>query len=63
MSDPPPDDDPPPVAPVRPGLDDCCGHGCDPCVFDLYDDAVDRYRAALKAWRKRNPGRAVNDAR
>jgi hypothetical protein len=56
-----PDDDPPPVLPIRPRLDDCCGRSCDPCVFDLYDEAVDRYRAALKAWQQRNPARAPDD--
>ncbi|HKE40215.1 MAG TPA: oxidoreductase-like domain-containing protein [Casimicrobiaceae bacterium] len=61
MPDPPPEDDPPPVPPVRPSLDDCCGQGCDPCVFDVYDDALQRYRAAVKAWRKRNPGRTISD--
>ena len=24
-----------------------------PCVFDLYEEAMDRYRAQLKAWEKR----------
>lgn len=46
-------DDPPPVAPVRPGLDDCCHSGCNPCVFDLYDDALERYQAALVEWQAR----------
>jgi hypothetical protein len=50
-------DDPapaPPVAPVQPDLDDCCNRGCYPCVFDTYDDAMDRYRSALKIWEKQN---------
>ena len=46
--------DPRPVPPVRPGLDECCGGSCDPCVFDLYDAALDRYRAELKAWQARH---------
>ncbi|HEU4777309.1 MAG TPA: oxidoreductase-like domain-containing protein [Telluria sp.] len=49
-----------PVEPVQPGLDDCCRSGCTPCVFDLYEDAMDRYRAALQQWlerqRKNAPG-------
>jgi hypothetical protein len=45
--------DPAPVAPTPPGLDDCCRSGCTPCVFDLYEDALDRYRAALAAWQAR----------
>jgi hypothetical protein len=51
-----PDDDPPPVPPVRPGLEDCCKGSCDTCVFDLYDAAVERYRAELSAWQKRAAG-------
>jgi len=47
-------DDPLPVEPVQPGLDDCCRSGCTPCVFDLYEDAMDRYRAELKKWRARH---------
>lgn len=45
--------DPAPVPPTPPGLDDCCRSGCTPCVFDLYEDALDRYRAALAAWQAR----------
>ena len=50
-----PDLDPMPLPPAAPGLDDCCRGGCMPCVFDLYDDALERYRAALAAWRARHP--------
>jgi len=46
-------DDPMPVEPVQPTLEDCCRSGCTPCVFDLYDDAMDRYRAALARWQAR----------
>ncbi|WP_322789219.1 oxidoreductase-like domain-containing protein [Paraburkholderia caballeronis] len=48
-----PDDDPRPQPPVRPGDDECCHSGCIPCVFDLYEDALDRYRDALAAWEAR----------
>jgi len=51
------DDDPPPVPPRRPGNDECCGGGCKPCVFDLYEEARERYEAALAAWRGRHPDR------
>ena len=47
-------DDPRPEAPVQPELEDCCNSGCYPCIFDTYEDAMDRYRSALKAWEKRN---------
>jgi hypothetical protein len=39
-----------PVPPIQPDLDDCCNSGCNPCIFDLYQDALERYRADLKAW-------------
>ena len=44
------DNDPRPVPPVRPGREDCCKGSCDPCIFDVYDDALDRYRSDLQAW-------------
>jgi hypothetical protein len=47
------DDDLRPQPPERPAPEDCCGSGCDRCVLDLYEDALDRYRAELAAWRKR----------
>jgi hypothetical protein len=49
----PADDHRPPLPPVRPNQDDCCKGSCDPCVFDLYEQAVERYRADLSAWQKR----------
>ncbi|MFM0295754.1 MULTISPECIES: oxidoreductase-like domain-containing protein [Paraburkholderia] len=48
-----PEDDPQPVPPVPPDLDDCCHSGCNPCVFDRYDEALERYRAALAEWQAR----------
>jgi hypothetical protein len=58
----PTNDDPRPVPPLRPAADDCCRSGCDPCVFDLYAEALERYRAALKAWeaRQKNAGRPAS---
>jgi hypothetical protein len=47
------DDAPAPQAPVQPDIDDCCRSGCVPCVFDLYEEAVERYRIELKAWELR----------
>ena len=52
----PPDDDPMPVAPPQPDFELCCGNGCDPCIFDLHDLEMDKYRQALRAWRARHPG-------
>ena len=47
------DDDPQPVPPLRPTMEDCCRGSCDPCVFDLYDAALERYEADLRAWQRR----------
>ncbi|HRO60384.1 MAG TPA: oxidoreductase-like domain-containing protein [Burkholderiaceae bacterium] len=45
-----------PLPPEEPDLDACCGSGCNPCIFDLHDMAMERYREALRAWRKRQSG-------
>ena len=50
-----PDPDPMPQPPEPPDLDACCGNGCDPCIFDFHDLAMDEYRQALRAWRERHP--------
>ena len=50
-----PDPDPMPQPPFQPDLDACCDNGCDPCIFDLYDLELDKYRQALRAWRARHP--------
>ncbi|KVZ16910.1 oxidoreductase-like domain-containing protein [Burkholderia stagnalis] len=55
-SDPTPDD-PRPTPPQKPELEDCCNSGCSPCVFDLYDEALARYREALVAWEARQAER------
>lgn len=57
------DDDPRPVEPVQPDLDDCCGNGCTPCIFDLYDERREAYHAALRAWRERQDRRAADAGR
>ena len=54
MSEPvPPNDDPMPLPPEAPDINACCGSGCDPCIFDAHDMAMDEYRQALRAWRER----------
>jgi hypothetical protein len=48
-------DDPPPVSPPEPDPADCCGEGCVRCIYDVHEDALERYQAALAAWRARHP--------
>ncbi|PFW62138.1 oxidoreductase, partial [Bacillus sp. AFS075960] len=38
----------------QPELEECCNSGCSPCIFDLYYEAMDEYRAALAAWEARH---------
>lgn len=59
----PEDNDPPPVPPERPAPEECCNSGCIPCVYDLYDEAMETYRQALKAWRARHEARRMGEAR
>jgi len=47
--------DPPPVPPEPPLPSDCCGGGCERCVYELYDQALERYQAELTQWRERHP--------
>jgi hypothetical protein len=59
MSDPVPispsaESDPRPQPPVQPSLEDCCLSGCNPCVFDLYEQALERYELALAGWLARH---------
>jgi Oxidoreductase-like protein, N-terminal len=53
-----PDDDPRPVAPPEPDFDACCGQGCNPCIFDLYEIEREKYQAILRAWEERQAARA-----
>lgn len=51
----PEDHDPRPEKSQAPEPGDCCGGGCVRCVFDAYDDALERYETGLAAWLVRNP--------
>jgi|GEM_PF-1032049 len=51
------EDDPRPLPPERPSNEDCCQSGCSPCIFDLYDEEMGRWRAALAAWEAREAAR------
>lgn len=48
-------EDPRPLPPRVPEPGECCKQGCEPCVFDRYDEAFGRYQTALKAWLVRHP--------
>jgi hypothetical protein len=52
---PAPEDDPRPLPPEPPQPDDCCHSGCAHCVLDLYEEALDQYRARLAEWQARHP--------
>ncbi len=42
-----------PVRPAEPDAAECCGEGCVRCVYDVYDEKLERYREALERWRAR----------
>jgi hypothetical protein len=45
-----------PTPPPEPDPDACCGSGCAVCVWDRYQEALDRYREQLKAWQNAPDG-------
>lgn len=45
--------DPRPEPPREPEPAECCHSGCDPCVFDRYWNALERYEQALHEWEER----------
>jgi hypothetical protein len=40
-----------PRKPAEPDPSDCCGSGCPRCIFDIHEEAMQRYRAALAEWK------------
>jgi len=55
-----PDHDPMPQPPEAPDINACCGSGCDPCIFDAHDLAMDEHRRLLKAWQARQDAAQVS---
>jgi len=53
----PNDFDPRPEPPTRPLATDCCGGGCSPCIFEIYESELERYEKALSEWRARHVDR------
>ena len=45
--------DPRPQPPEQPCDDECCRSGCDPCIFDLYQQELQQYRELLAQWEAR----------
>ena len=45
----PPDSAPLPPPPDYPDPRECCGRGCYPCIFDYYEIALERWKAAVIA--------------
>jgi len=63
MSEPAPThDDPMPLPPEAPDINACCGSGCDPCIFDAHDMAMDDYRQRLRAWQARQDAKGAPQA-
>jgi hypothetical protein len=48
-----PKQDTKPQPPVEPALEDCCRSGCNPCVFDIYAEELERYEQRLAQWEAR----------
>lgn len=46
-----------PPKPQPPDPSECCNSGCEPCVFELYEDALERWEARVERiwqrWRER----------
>ena len=54
MSDPDPlAEDREPQPPRQPEQWECCRSGCEPCIYDVYWEALERYERALEAWSAR----------
>ncbi|WP_072429962.1 oxidoreductase-like domain-containing protein [Chitinimonas taiwanensis] len=50
--------DPRPIEPTPPESSECCNSGCDPCVFDLHNEEMHRYRRLLAEWEQRQQSKS-----
>lgn len=46
--------------PVEPRDEDCCGVGCVPCIFDVYEESLKKYEAWLKTQNSEKKGKEGN---
>jgi cytochrome-b5 reductase len=42
-----------PRLPPKPEPEPCCGSGCDPCVLELYEEALERWEQRVERIRAR----------
>lgn len=45
-----------PRLPPKPEPEPCCGSGCDPCVLELYEEALERWERRVEAIKARYHG-------
>lgn len=53
-----PKEEPRPLPPEKPLPGDCCDSGCERCVYVVYEEEMDAYREALRAWESRQRARS-----
>ncbi len=51
--------DPEPEAPLPPDDSQCCGSGCDPCVWDTYRIEQEAFKRQHAEWQLRQASAAV----
>lgn len=39
-----------PVAPIEPPAEQCCGNGCEVCIYDTYNAQLRQYYKDKAAW-------------
>lgn len=50
-----------PAPPEPPGDNECCGNGCDPCVWTVYQTEMNAYRQALARWQQQHQAAPENN--